>query len=497
MTKKVIVILGNQLFDPKLIPLRPGSDVSVFMREDRGLCTHFRYHQHKIVFFLSAMRTYAEELRKAGYSVHYEELGETRDSYEDSLGNFLRNETCKEVFFFEVEDAFFERRLTDMLHAAKLKIQWLQSPMFLTSRSEFASYLSNVRKPFMKSFYERQRKRLKILIESDGSPTGGKWSFDTENREAVPDGYRAPNVPTPKRSAHDSAVIALVSKEFADHPGDAEDFWLPTDRAGARRWMKDFFSKRFRLFGPYEDAFSKSDPFLHHSVLTPFLNTGLVTPEECVTAAVREMNESDIPLNSAEGFIRQVIGWREFIRGIYRNFGDEQETSNFFGARNRLTDAWYSGKSGVEPLDDVVGKVRRYGYAHHIERLMVVGSLMVLLEVDPQEGYRWFMEMFVDSSDWVMGPNVYGMALFADGGIFATKPYICGSNYYRKMGYEAGDWCDGVDGLYWSFIGRHKAHFARNPRMSMMVRSFEKMDPDRMKRLNAAADRLRARLVVS
>jgi deoxyribodipyrimidine photolyase-related protein len=304
-------------------------------------------------------------------------------------------------------------------------------------------------------------------------------------------------VPIPKRTSHDAEVIKLVSQEFGSHPGDANNFWLPTERSGARQWMNDFFAKRFRAFGPYEDAFSKNEPFLYHSVLTPFLNTGLVTPSECVSIAIKEMSEQEIPLNSAEGFIRQVIGWREFIRGIDRNFGEKQEASNFFGARNRLTDVWYAGESGIEPLDDVIRKVQRYSYAHHIERLMVIGSLMVLLGVEPKEGYRWFMEMFVDSSDWVMGPNVYGMALFSDGGIFATKPYICGSNYYRKMGYPAGDWCDGVDGLYWSFISRHRENFIRNPRMSMMVRSLDKISSDRMARLNSAANDLRKRLVFS
>jgi deoxyribodipyrimidine photolyase-related protein len=203
------------------------------------------------------------------------------------------------------------------------------------------------------------------------------------------------------------------------------------------------------------------------------------------------MSARAIPLNSAEGFIRQVIGWREFVRGIYRNFSDQQENLNFFEHSRKLSAVWYQGNSGIEPLDDVIKKTIRYGYAHHIERLMVAGSLMVLLEVAPSEAHRWFMEMFVDSADWVMGPNVYGMALFSDGGIFATKPYICGSNYYRKMGYSAGDWCDGVDGLYWNFVEKHRESFARNPRMAMMVRSLDKLSPQRRLTITKAAEALR------
>ena len=209
-------------------------------------------------------------------------------------------------------------------------------------------------------------------------------------------------------------------------------------------------------------------------------------------------NKKKLSINSVEGFIRQIIGWREFVRGIYHNFSEKQEQTNFWNHKEKLSDLWWKGGTEIPPLDHTLEKVVKYGYAHHIERLMVVGSLMVLLEVDPKQAHLWFMEMFVDSSDWVMGPNVYGMGIFSDGGIFATKPYICGSNYYRKMGgFKKGEWCDGVDGLYWGFIEKHKDFFSKNPRLSMMVRSAEKMEPARKKRLKKAADELRGRLLKS
>lgn len=348
----------------------------------------------------------------------------------------------------------------------------------------------------MKTFYEAQRKRLKVLVTKDGEAVGGKWSFDEDNRKALPKGHKCPGIPQYVPDAIDKEVFALVDSNFPDHPGASQNFWLPTDRSGAHAWAKDFFKNRFAQFGPYEDAMSKEEPFLYHSVLTPFLNTGLITPRDCVAAALKKTQADAIPMNSCEGFIRQIIGWREFIRGIYQNFSEKQETSNFFNHQKKLNSLWYSGDTGIPPLDDVIGKVQKYAYAHHIERLMVVGSLMVLLEVDPKEGYRWFMEMFIDSSDWVMVPNVFGMALFADGGIFATKPYICGSNYYRKMsGYKAGDWCEGVDGLYWMFVRKNKDLFLRNPRTSMTVRTLEKMPKDKIARLESAANQLRERLV--
>jgi deoxyribodipyrimidine photolyase-related protein len=202
-------------------------------------------------------------------------------------------------------------------------------------------------------------------------------------------------------------------------------------------------------------------------------------------------------LNSLEGFVRQISGWREFVRGIYQNYRKVQETSNFWSHNRSLTQAWWDGSTGIEPLDFAIQKCLRYGYAHHIERLMVIGNLMLLLEVHPHNAHAWFMEMFIDSADWVMGPNVYGMAIFSDGGIFATKPYICGSNYLKKMGtFKKGHWELGVDGLYWSFIAKHREFFSQNPRMKMIVSSLDRMDPKKAHALKMAADKLRDRLTV-
>ncbi len=495
---KTICILGNQLFESKFLSVKPGPDVLIFMREDRELCTHFRYHKHKIIFFLSAMRKYAEELRSVGYQVHYEKLGEAEGPFEKQLVGFLRQKKCLHVDMFEIEDKFFEKRIKETLAQKNILLHMIPSPMFLTSRAEFLNLVSSSKKPFMKAFYESQRKRLKILLNGKGLPQGGQWSFDEENRKALPRGHRSPSIPMYSSNSLDREVFALVDREFADHPGRSADFWLPTDRQGARNWAKDFFDKRFSLFGPYEDALSKDQEFLYHSILTPYLNTGLVTPKDCIIDALRTTKDKKIPMNSCEGFIRQVIGWREFIRGIYQNYSEVQEQSNFFGHQQKLNELWYSAKTGIEPLDDVIGKTLKFGYAHHIERLMVVGSLMLLLEIDPKDAHRWFMEMFIDSSDWVMGPNVYGMALFSDGGIFATKPYFCGSNYYKKMGpYKTGEWQEGVDGLYWQFIEKNKEFFRKNHRMSMMVKTVEKMPAAKKQRIYQKAQELREKLTRS
>ncbi|MCC6137730.1 MAG: hypothetical protein IT287_03805 [Bdellovibrionaceae bacterium] len=269
------------------------------------------------------------------------------------------------------------------------------------------------------------------------------------------------------------------------------------DRPSAKKWLMQFFKEKLSEFGPYEDALATHSDFVFHSVLTPFLNTGLRTPRAVVREALKFSEKEKIPMASLEGFVRQVIGWREFIRGIYQNYSEQQDKENFWNHTRELSPVWYQGGSNLPQLERTLQKVFKFSYCHHIERLMVLGNLMLLLEVQPASAHRWFMEMFIDSSDWVMGPNVYGMALFSDGGIFATKPYICGSNYWRKMSKEpAGDWCDGVDGLYWKFIDKHRDFFSKNPRLSMMVRSFDKLTSDRKTKIMKAGTALQNQLTV-
>lgn len=485
--KVCILVLGDQLF-PISPEIKQLSDkATVFMAEDYGLCTHFQYHQQKLVFFLSAMRHYRDELEKSGFKVAYQEL--SKEAYEHRLEKFIESGGFEEVVSYEISDRFFESKLDKLF--SKLKVKWtrLQSPAFLTPRSEFKSYLESVKKPWMNSFYTRQRKRLDVLMNQKGEPQGGQWSFDAENRESLPANIKIPALEPKAR--HDSTtqeVIELVSKKFGNHPGNAEEFWLPVDRKGARECLKEFIHSRLKNFGQYEDALSTKDPFLFHAVISPFMNSGLLTPQEVIDEVLKAHRNRDIPMNSIEGFIRQVIGWREFMFGIDQNFGKKQSETNHFNHKRYLTEHWYEGTTGLLPLDDVIKKANRWGYAHHIERLMVAGNFMLLSEIHPKEAYRWFMEMFIDSADWVMGPNVFGMGIHSDGGIFATKPYICGSNYLLKMSdYSKGPWCDIADGLYWSFIGKHKKEFAKNPRMSAVVNAYDRLSSDRLETLHRAA----------
>lgn len=494
MADKILrIILGNQLFP--IEEYNSETSRTYFMAESRDLCEHFRYHKHKIILFLANMRHYAEELKKNNCKVHYEPLeDDTQSTFVTKLKKFLQNNSFSHIEIYEIEDKFFELELLELFNSLKIEITQIPSPMFLSSRENFKAYLKSSKRPFMRTFYERERKRFKILVNK-GEPEGGKWSFDDENRKALDTSIYIPSLPLINTDKVTQKVIEIVEKNFSTHPGEASAYWMPTNRNEWLSWLDNFIEERLELFGPYQDALSDRDPFLFHSVISPAINMGVITPGEVVSKTIAAYKKKKLPLNSVEGFIRQVIGWREFIRGVYQNFSDKEESTNFWKHENKLTQHWYKGNFGIPPLDEAIQKSIQWGYLHHIERLMIIGNMMTLLEIHPQEAHKWFMELFVDSSDWVMGPNVYGMALFSDGGIFATKPYICGSNYYRKMGkYPTGEWCDVVDGLYWSFIDKHSDFFKKNPRLSMMVRTLDKMDGKRKKLIYSAAKNFKEKI---
>lgn len=484
--KEALVILGDQLFNP--VFYKKYKDLPVFMAEDLGLATHFKYHKHKIAFFFIGMRTFSDELKEQGFKVNYEELSSS--SFMDLLAKFLNKNKIKKIIIPEVQDKFFEKELSDFSIDHDIMIEFIESPMFLCSRKVFKDYLSLHSKPFMKTFYEKERKRLNILIMKDKKPEGGQWSFDAENRKKAPKELTNKGLAIHKPSIHLSNVTKLVNDKFSTHPGDMNDFWLPSDRRGALNSLDHFIEHHLVHFGDYQDAITTRDPFLYHSIISPMMNNGLITPDEIIQKVIKAYEKNKkIPLSSVEGFIRQVMGWREFVRGIYQNYSEKEDTENFFNHQRKLSKAWYNGSTGIVPVDDAIKKAVKYGYCHHIERLMILSNFMLLCEIHPQEVHKWFMEMFVDSADWVMGPNVYGMGQFSDGGIFATKPYISGSNYVLKMSdYKKGEWSEIWDGLFWRFIGKNAKFFARNPRMSMMAKTYEKMDPTKKKKLITDAE---------
>ena len=484
---EALIILGDQLFPIDFYLSQTAR--KVFMAEDFSLCAHYRYHKHKITFFLTSMRTYRDELLQNGFSVSYQELN-LKYPFMKALERFVKEEKISKITVPEIQDKFFETELLTQLRQMNVEANVVESPMFLCSRQDFKNYLFYHPKPFMKNFYEGERKRLRILVDEKNKPVGGQWSYDVENRK------RPPKVLTCKEhlefqpSPHFESVKTLVERLFPEHPGVTENFWLATSRSDALKVLKHFIDHHLEDFGTYQDSITNREPFLYHSLISPYINCGMLVPDEVIYQVLEAYEDRKLPLHSVEGFIRQVMGWREFVRGIYQNFSDVEETTNFFGHEGKLTEDWYKGTTGLPPVDDAIKKATTYGYCHHIERLMILSNVMLLSEVNPRHVHAWFMEMFVDSADWVMGPNVYGMGQFSDGGVFATKPYISGSNYVLKMSdYPKGEWCDIWDGLFWRFIGKHSNFFSKQPRLNFMVKTLEKMDSSRKEYLFALAEK--------
>jgi len=488
---KLFFILGNQLFPSKYVD-RFKKDHLFYMAEDYELCTYEKHHKQKILLFLSSMRSYADRLKDNKFKLEYSKIegSNFKKTYFEKLKNIITKKKITEISSFEVEDKFFEKKLKSFFIKSEIKWNIIQSPMFLNSRDEFRNYLDKSKKPYMATFYKEVRRKSGILMGADGTPIGGKWSFDDENRNKLPKNISAPKFPKILESKHTKNLKPIIEKMFLKHPGSTIDFWFATEIDDVTKLLSFFIKEKSNLFGDYEDAVDQKDNILFHSALSPYLNLGLITPEIIIEKILNFHKKNKIKLNSLEGYIRQVIGWREFMRGIYQNYSDQMETKNFFKQNRKMKSSWYEGNTGLPPLDYAINNALKYGWSHHIERLMILSNIMNLCEVKPIYVYKWFMEMFVDSSDWVMVPNVYGMGLFSDGGIFATKPYVCGSSYILKMmDFKRGAWCNTMDGLYWRFIDRNREFFIKNPRLSMMVRVFDKMKDERKQLILLEADK--------
>ena len=450
------------------------------------------FHLHKLVLHRATMRSFEERLRDAGLTTVYVATSAERTSDEQLL-DVLREHDVDAVTTYDVVDDWLDRDLRAVCRRAGAELTVEDTPNFLTSRDEIAETFDGVKQPRMQHFYERQRRRLDLLMDGD-RPVGGRWSYDTENRKKLPKDVPVPDPPRATRTDHVRDAIAWAEREFPDNPGDLSAYHWPTTHRQAENWLTRFLEERFAAFGPYEDAIAADEPWLFHSVLSPMLNIGLLDPRHVVERAVEFADEHDVDLPSVEGFVRQVIGWREYMRASYVVHGRAMRTRNLLGLTRELDDSWWDGTTGLDPVDTVVRRVVRHGYAHHIERLMVLGNAMLLLRTDPDEVYEWFMTFFVDAYDWVMVPNVYAMSQFAAGELVTTKPYVSGSNYLRKMSdFGPGEWREAWDALYWQFVADHRAGFESNPRSSFAVRTYDRMGDDRKRELAATAGRWLAR----
>lgn len=432
-----------------------------------------RFHSQKLILHRASMRAYADSLIRNGDQVDYIEYDS--DATIATVIAKLAGAGCRKIHAVDPVDDVLERRLQKACATHNVECCLLPTPMFLTDL-EWGIAASGKRPPFrMSSFYTAQRRCLGILLEGD-KPVGGAWSFDADNRRKWPRGRQPPLCSPASVNPWVEEATRYVERRFPNRLGASGPFLYPVTHEQANDWLQEFVDQRLDGFGSYEDAMVAGEDVLHHSLLTPMLNTGLLTPQRVVDAVLESAAKRQIALNDLEGFIRQVIGWREFMRIMYRRIGVQQRNANFWGNRRAMPESLYDGTTGIAPVDIVIQRLLRGAYCHHIERLMVLGNFMLLCEIQPDAVYRWFMEFFIDAYDWVMVPNVYGMSQFADGGLLCTKPYISGSNYVKKMSdFKPGPWCDVWDGLFWRFIHVHKDFFASQPRLSMMARQLDRM----------------------
>lgn len=480
---QALLIFPHQLFESNAT-LATSMD-RVLLIEDSLFFVQYRFHKQKLVLHRASMQAHAEYLRSQGNRVDYIESAAftTLLAVFESLAEYRVNQ----AHYIDVVDDWLQQRLEDAGAQCAIALIRHRSPMFLTEDGLLDAHFSKSATPRMVAFYRDQRRQKDILVES-GAPVGGQWSFDEDNRKRLPKNYSMPPPPHAPLNRFVEEAQRYVSEHFADNPGSVAPFVYPVTFADARVWLGDFLQHRLPEFGDYEDAISQEHEVLLHSVLTPPLNIGLLTPAEVIEGVLAQKGR--IPMNSLEGFVRQVIGWREYMRGAYVSRGRRQRTHNFWQHSRPMPNSFWLGTTGIAPIDTTIRKLLRCAYAHHIERLMILANFMLLCEFHPNQVYQWFMEMFIDSYDWVMVPNVYAMALYADGGGITTKPYISGSNYILKMSdFKRGPWCEVWDALYWRFIDAHRAEFAANPRTQFFVKGLDRMSAEKRSQHRDNAER--------
>ncbi len=459
--------------------------------EDALFFHQYAFHKQKLAFHRASMRCYADQLQRQGLTVRYlacEGHALTPTDWVKRLGD----EGFLSLHLYRPEDDWLTQRLREATKSCSIALEFVDTPQFLLDRAAVKSYFVGKKHFLQANFYSAQRKQFQVLMDG-AKPSGGKWSFDEDNRQRFPKNQPVPALANGRTDVEEKywlEAVDYVERHFPLAQGEAQgDFHYAVSHDGAQRWLQAFLKDRLHGFGTFEDALVAKEPLLHHSLLSVYLNNGLLLPKDVLEAVLQEYQQRDLPLNDIEGFVRQLLGWREFIRGLYLSVGRKQRTQNYWGYTRKIPQSFYDGSTGIVPVDVVIKKVLKNGYCHHIERLMVLSNFMLLCDFDPDEVYRWFMELFLDAYDWVMVPNVYGMGQFADGGMMSTKPYISGSNYLIKMGdFEKGEWTEVWDALYWRFIDRHRDFFLKNPRMGVMVKSYDKMDTEKRERLALAAN---------
>ena len=473
-----LLIFPHQLFKQHPLFSETGT---LYLVEEYLFFSQYRFHKQKIAFHRATMKYYQQYLVDKCNAVQYVEainpLSDIR-----LLISHLHGNGVQSIVVVDPVDDWLLSRITTCCKQLHIQLKVLDSPMFLNTPQELSNFFKASKKKFFQTeFYKQERIKRNLLLDATGGPLGNQWSFDSDNRKRYPKGKAAPHIEFPKPNNYQQEAEKYTQQHFANNPGTlGATLSYPIGFEASEQWLMQFINVRLEAFGDYEDAIVTKEQVLHHSLLTPMLNIGMLTPQQIIEHTLQYNTTHHVPINSLEGFVRQIIGWREFIRGVYISKGREERTKNYWGFTRKIPASFYDGTTGIFPIDETIRKVLETGYCHHIERLMVLGNFMLLCEFDPDEVYRWFMELFIDAYDWVMVPNVYGMSQFADGGLMATKPYISGSNYLMKMSdYPKGDWQQTWDALFWRFMDVHRDFFLQNPRLVMLVRTFDKWTPEK------------------
>lgn len=500
---RLVLVLGDQLSD-RLSALRAAdrdSDV-VVMAEVADETGYVKHHPKKIALVLAAMRKFAARLESDGWRVAYTRLDDPEAST-SICGELLRRTKAHDATEVLVSTPG-EWRLIEALRQCPLKVRFHPDDRFIASRADFETWAEGRKQLRMEYFYREMRRKTGLLMEN-GEPAGGQWNFDSENRKPPPAeiGHSGPMEFTP--DAVVAEVLDLVAARFGDHFGDLHPFRFATDQGQARRALAHFIRHALPRFGDYQDAMMCGQRTLYHAVISPYLNTGLLDPMEVCRAAEDAWKAGDVPINAAEGFIRQILGWREFVRGIYFLEGPDYVSRNVLGHTQVLPPVYWGGETRMRCMKEAVAQTRADAYAHHIQRLMVTGNFALLAGVDPAAVHEWYLSVYADAFEWVEAPNTLGMSQFADGGVVASKPYVSSGAYIDRM----SDYCKSCDYsvktktgegacpfnlLYWHFLDRHRDRFEANPRMGNMYRTWDRMDDARRATVLKDADRLLARL---
>jgi len=496
------LVLGDQLSE-SLASLREvdAKQDLILICEVMQEATYVKHHKKKIAFLFSAMRHFGEELRERGLRVRYVKLddAENTGSLEGEVGRAVRELEPERLVLTEPG----EYRVLEMFRGWERKfglpVEILGDSRFLCSISAFRKWAHGKKQLRMEFFYREMRKRYDLLMEPDGKPVGGEWNYDKQNRKPPRAGMHSPNRIGHARSGITTEVLALVERRFGDHFGVLEPFQFAVTRDEALKEMRHFIAKLLPAFGDYQDAMVMGEAYLYHSLLSCYLNAGLLLPLEVCESAQAAYRLGEAPLNAVEGFIRQILGWREFVRGIYWTHMPSYAELNFFEAKRPLPEFYWSGKTRMVCLAEAVKHTQQHAYSHHIQRLMVTGNFALLAGLDPAEVCEWYLLVYADAYEWVELPNTLGMALFGDGGIMGSKPYAASGKYIHRMsnycqqcsydpGVTVGEGACPFNSLYWDFMARNEGKLRGNQRMPYVFSTWEKMGPGQQKAIRERAE---------